>query len=84
MLSTEQQVSGLLTQLDCAINEIETLENQLDTYDDILGHVRNIIEKMEQKNMLIQIVNRNNEKLLTKLEKIVVRTFYIFFVRLND
>lgn len=71
MLSTEQQVSGLLTQLDCAINEIETLENQLDTYDDILGHVRNIIEKMEQKNMLIQIVNRNNEKLLTKLEKIV-------------
>lgn len=73
ILSSEQKVSELINQLDFAINEVENLESQLDSYDEVLSHVRNTIEKMEQKNILIQIVNKNNDKLLSQLEKVVVR-----------
>lgn len=73
VLSSEHKVAELINQLDLAINEIESLESQLCSYDEILGHVRTTIEKMEQKNILIQIVNKNNEKLLSRLEKVVVR-----------
>lgn len=72
VLSSEQEVAELINQLDFAINEVENLESQLDSYDEILSHVRTTIEKMEQKNVLIQMVNKNNDKLLTQLEKVVV------------
>ncbi|KAK7605519.1 hypothetical protein V9T40_007377 [Parthenolecanium corni] len=71
VLSSEEKVSELINRLDSAINEVEKLESQFDSYDEILGHVRTTIEKMEQKNVLIQIVNRNNEKLLYQLERVV-------------
>ncbi|XKL61796.1 hypothetical protein PGB90_001629 [Kerria lacca] len=71
VLSSEQKVVELINQLNLAINEVANLEFQLDSYDEILGHVRTTIEKMEQKNVLIQIVNKNYDKLLLQLEKVV-------------
>lgn len=71
VLSSEHEVAELINKLDLAINEIENLESQLSSYDEILDHVRTTIEKMEQKNALIKVVNENNEKLLSRLEKVV-------------
>uniref|UniRef100_A0A1B6CD43 Exocyst complex component Sec3 PIP2-binding N-terminal domain-containing protein n=1 Tax=Clastoptera arizonana TaxID=38151 RepID=A0A1B6CD43_9HEMI len=71
VLASEKQVSQLMSQLDIAINEVDRVEAQLNSYDNILCHIRNTMEKMEEKNMLIEIANINNQKLLNELEKVV-------------
>ncbi|XP_014251486.1 exocyst complex component 1 [Cimex lectularius] len=72
VLASEERVSLLMAHLDEAIEEVERVEKQLDHYDDILCHVRNTMEKMEEKNMLIEISNRNNQKLLNELGKVIL------------
>lgn len=78
MLASEERVSSLMAHLDEAILEVEKVENQLNAYDEIICHVRTTMEKMEEKNMLIDIANRNNQKLLTELEKVIVR-YQLFY-----
>ncbi|KAI4458170.1 sec3/syntaxin-related [Holotrichia oblita] len=65
------EVETLMEQLEMAINEVTKIETRLDTYDEILCHVRNSMENMEKKNSMIAIANRNNTLLLKKLENIV-------------
>ncbi|BES93772.1 exocyst complex component sec3 [Nesidiocoris tenuis] len=72
VLASEERVSSLMAHLDEAILEVEKVESQLDSYDEIISHVRTTMEKMEEKNMLIDIANRNNQKLLSELEKVIV------------
>uniref|UniRef100_A0A0K8SIQ1 Exocyst complex component Sec3 PIP2-binding N-terminal domain-containing protein n=2 Tax=Lygus hesperus TaxID=30085 RepID=A0A0K8SIQ1_LYGHE len=72
VLASEERVSSLMAHLDEAILEVEKVENQLDSYNDIICHVRTTMEKMEEKNTLIDIANRNNQKLLAELEKVIV------------
>uniref|UniRef100_A0A0V0G9U3 Putative exocyst protein sec3 n=1 Tax=Triatoma dimidiata TaxID=72491 RepID=A0A0V0G9U3_TRIDM len=72
VLASEKRVSSLMDHLDVAIAEVERVESQLNAYDDILCHVRNTMEKMEEKNKLIEIANKNNQKLLSELEKVIV------------
>ena len=76
VLASEKRVSSLMEQLDIAINEIEKVELQLSSYDEALCHVRNSMEKMEEKNMLIEIAHRNNHKLLDELSKLVVSLMF--------
>ncbi|RZF37975.1 hypothetical protein LSTR_LSTR005475 [Laodelphax striatellus] len=73
VLASEQQVTQLMSQLEVAMSEVEKVEAQLNSYEDVLCHVRNTMEKMEEKNMLIEVANRNNQKLLAELEKVVYR-----------
>lgn len=61
-----------MIKLEEAIVEAEKVENQLDSYDEILRHIRDTMEKMEEKNLLIEIANKNNQKLLVELENIIV------------
>jgi hypothetical protein len=72
VLASEEQVESLMGQLEIAINEADRLEKQLDSYDEILCHVRDTMEKMEKKNSMISVVDKNNQLLLQELEKIVV------------
>lgn len=72
VLASETQVETLMEQLQVAIDEADSLEKQLDAYDEILCHVRDTMEKMEKKNSMISIANGNNELLLHVLENIVV------------
>lgn len=73
VLASEAQVESLMGLMEAAINEADKIEAKLDEYDKILGHVRDTMEKMETKNKVIEMANKNNQKLLTELEKIVVR-----------
>lgn len=76
VLASEEQVEVLMDQLEVAINEADKLEKQLDSYDEILCHVRDTMEKMEKKNSMISVVNKNNQLLLKELENIVVNIIF--------
>lgn len=72
MLASEQQVAQLMVQIEATIAEAEQVEARLDSYDEVLCHVRDTMEKMEEKNLLIEVANRNNQKLLSELEQVIV------------
>lgn len=72
VIASEEQVETLMEQLEMAINEADRIEKQLDSYDEILSHVRDTMEKMEKKNSMISIVNHNNQLLLNELENLIV------------
>lgn len=72
VLASGQKVENLMEKLEEAISESEKVEAQLDSYDEILRHIRDTMEEMEEKNLLIEIANKNSQKLLTELENIIV------------
>lgn len=71
VLASEKQVDALMEQIETAINEAEKVETRLDSYDEILCHIRDTMEKMGEKNAMIEIANKNNIKLLSELDKVV-------------
>ncbi|XP_055534172.1 exocyst complex component 1 [Wyeomyia smithii] len=71
VLASEKQVNALMDQIETAILEAEKVEKRLDDYDEILCHIRDTMEKMGEKNQMIEIANTNNVKLLSELEKVV-------------
>lgn len=73
VLVSEKQVDGLMRQIDTAIAEVERIERRLDEYDEILGHTRDSMEKMGEKNAMIDVANRNNIQLLHELDGLINR-----------
>jgi hypothetical protein len=76
VLASEQQVAQLMVQIEGAIAEAEQVEARLDSYDEVLCHIRDTMEKMEEKNLLIEVANQNNQKLLSEVEQVIV-SYYI-------
>lgn len=62
-----------MEQIERAISEAEKIETRLTDYDDILCHIRDTMEKMGEKNAMIEIANNNNIKLQSELEKVVLQ-----------
>lgn len=73
VLASEKQVDALMEQIETAITEADRVTKRLDEYDDILCHIRDTMEKMGEKNTMIEIANNNNIKLLNELEKVVTQ-----------
>ncbi|XP_067000465.2 exocyst complex component 1 isoform X2 [Anabrus simplex] len=71
VLASEQQVEQLMILIEAAIGEAERVEARLDAYDEVLCHIRDTMEKMEEKNLLIEVANRNNQKLLAELGQVI-------------
>lgn len=71
VLASETKVNALMAEIETAIEEAERIEQRLDGYDKILGHIRDTMEKMGEKNSMIEIANSNNFKLLRELESVV-------------
>lgn len=71
VLASEKQVDSLMEQIETAIIEADKVEQRLTVYDEILAHTRDTMEKMGEKNTMIEIANTNNIKLMHELEKIV-------------
>lgn len=69
----EEKVLSLLQVIDAAIDEVETVEKTLDDYDEIMSNIRDSMEKMGEKNSMIEIANKNNMKLLQELEKVITQ-----------
>lgn len=73
MLASEAQVNKLMEQIETAIDEAEKIENRLTSYDEILCHIRDTMEKMGEKNAMIEIANSNNIKLQDELKMVVTQ-----------
>ncbi|XP_066983031.1 exocyst complex component 1 [Macrobrachium rosenbergii] len=71
MMASEAQVEALMDMIDAAYTEAEKIESRLDSYDEILQHVKDSIEKMADKNTSIEQTNANNSKLLEELDKLI-------------
>lgn len=73
VLASEKQVNALMEQIELAITEADRVEFRLNEYDEILCHVRDTMEKMGEKNTMIEIANNNNIKLLSELDSLVTQ-----------
>lgn len=62
----------VMQHIDKAISEAEKFEQRLDSYEEILSHVKETMEKISSKNAMIKIANNNNIKLKEELNKIIV------------
>ncbi|XP_034656703.1 exocyst complex component 1 [Drosophila subobscura] len=71
VLASEQKVMKMMEHIDKAISEADKFETRLDTYEDILGHVKETMEKIGGKNAMIEIANNNNIKLMKELNKVI-------------
>lgn len=67
----EEKVLSLMQIIDSAIDEVESVEKTLDEYEEIMSNIRDSMEKMGEKNSMIEIANKNNLKLLQELEKVI-------------
>lgn len=72
VLASEKQVFALMEHIDKAIAEADSFEKRLDSYEEILGHVKETMEKIGGKNAMIEIANNNNIKLMKELNKVIV------------
>lgn len=73
VLASEKQVNALMEQIEAAIDEANRVESRFDEYDEILCHVRDTMEKMGEKNTMIEVANNNNIKLLNELDKLITQ-----------
>ncbi|XP_053956638.1 exocyst complex component 1 isoform X2 [Anastrepha ludens] len=71
VLASEKQVMTLMEHIDKAISEADSFERRLDSYEEILGHVKETMEKIGGKNAMIEIANNNNIKLMKELNKVI-------------
>lgn len=73
VLASEKKVDALMEQLEATILQAELIETRIDAYDEILCHIRDTMEKMEEKNAMIEIANNNSIKLQQELEKVIIQ-----------
>lgn len=73
VLASEKQVNALLEQIEEAIAEANRVEARFDEYEEILGHVRDTMEKMGEKNSMIEVANNNNINLMGELERLILQ-----------
>lgn len=76
-MASEAQVEALMEMIDTAYTEAEKIESRLDSYDEILQHVKDSIEKIADKNTSIEQTNANNSKLLEELDRLIVSCLII-------
>lgn len=73
VLASEKQVNALIEQIEAAVDEANRVESRFDEYEEILCHVRDTMEKMGEKNSMIEVANNNNIKLLHELERLIAQ-----------
>ncbi|XP_040926144.1 exocyst complex component 1 isoform X6 [Betta splendens] len=71
IMASEKQVNILMQLLDEALNEVDTIEGKLSSYEEMLQSVKEQMDQISQSNRLIQISNTNNGKLLDEIQFLV-------------
>uniref|UniRef100_A0A5S6QNJ8 Sec3-PIP2_bind domain-containing protein n=1 Tax=Trichuris muris TaxID=70415 RepID=A0A5S6QNJ8_TRIMR len=67
IVGSERQIAELLNHIDQLLTESNKVENVLDTYDQILAHVKHGVEMMEEKDMLLGVCSNNRQRLTVEL-----------------
>lgn len=71
IMASEQRVSDLMNVLESAIDETLRLENKIVCYESLLKNVRDIVQKVEKKEAIVQIYNDNNNRLLNEVGQVI-------------
>uniref|UniRef100_A0A3P8UV16 Exocyst complex component 1 n=2 Tax=Cynoglossus semilaevis TaxID=244447 RepID=A0A3P8UV16_CYNSE len=71
IMASEKQVNILMQLLDEALSEVDTIEGKLSSYEEMLQSVKEQMDQISQSNLLIQISNTNNSKLLDEIQFLV-------------
>ncbi|KAK6493090.1 exocyst complex component 1 isoform X3 [Huso huso] len=71
IMASEKQVNTLMQLLDEALNEVDTIEGKLSSYEEMLQSVKEQMDQISQSNHLIQLSNTNNVRLLDEIEFLV-------------
>ena len=71
IMGCEDQVLELMVLLDQGVHEAVRVEERLEEYDLKLKGVKDLMEFMKDKDTLIQVKTRNNQKLLQELDSLV-------------
>ncbi|XP_041114301.1 exocyst complex component 1-like isoform X6 [Polyodon spathula] len=71
IMASEKQVNTLMQLLDEALNEVDTIEGKLSSYEEMLQSVKEQMDQISQSNHLIQLSNTNNVRLLEEIEFLV-------------
>ncbi|KAI2802780.1 hypothetical protein RDWZM_001067 [Blomia tropicalis] len=71
IMASEQRVIDLMNVLQNAVEETFRLENKIIFYESQLKNVRDIVQKVEKKEAIVQIYNDNNNRLLDEVGQLV-------------
>uniref|UniRef100_A0A5S6QN64 Sec3-PIP2_bind domain-containing protein n=1 Tax=Trichuris muris TaxID=70415 RepID=A0A5S6QN64_TRIMR len=72
IVGSERQIAELLNHIDQLLTESNKVENVLDTYDQILAHVKHGVEMMEVKAVLLGVCSNNRQRLTVELRDFLV------------
>ncbi|PAV56592.1 hypothetical protein WR25_23393 [Diploscapter pachys] len=67
MLGSEVAVNSLIAIIDAAMDTLREVEEEVDSYNDILANVRKSMDIMDEKDSLVVVERRNKEKLQVEL-----------------
>lgn len=73
IMASEQRVMDLMTILQNTIDETFRLENKIIYYESLLKNVRDIVQKVEKKEAIVQTYNDNNKRLLDEFGQLVTK-----------
>nr|XP_027198922.1 exocyst complex component 1-like [Dermatophagoides pteronyssinus] len=73
IMASEQRVLDLMTILQNTIDETFRLENKIIYYESLLKNVRDIVQKVEKKEAIVQTYNDNNKRLLDEFGQLVTK-----------
>ncbi|XP_017670054.1 PREDICTED: exocyst complex component 1-like [Lepidothrix coronata] len=67
IISSEQQVTQLMSSIDEALAEVARVEETLQVYDELLGSVKQQMDHIHRENSLLQRMVSNRSKLMDEL-----------------
>ncbi|OTF82529.1 hypothetical protein BLA29_013262, partial [Euroglyphus maynei] len=73
IMASEQRVMDLMAILQNTIDETFRLENKIIYYESLLKNVRDIVQKVEKKEAIVQTYNDNNKRLLDEFGQLVTK-----------
>lgn len=73
IMASEQRVLDLMQTLQNSIDETFRLENKIIYYESLLKNVRDIVQKAEKKEAIVQTYNDNNKRLVNELNTLVTK-----------
>jgi len=71
IMASEESINHLMNLLEIGIKNAESLESRLNQYDDLMEHIRDSMEKMDDGGGNFETVNTNNKRLYNTLESLV-------------
>lgn len=84
LLGSEEQALELIKYVDHTLDAVNSLENRLSVYDELLSSVRTTMQQLSQQYSGIEVEHANLKALYTEVEDIVVCALVIMWVCVGE